>query len=387
MSVDLIGVSRGSSEALRYELSATTGIPLDAVILNFSHIHSGPMTNLEGYATVIPKPPELRAYEDEMDTRLVRAACTALERMRPARVTVHSGRSDVGVNRRNRADNGEVALRPNPDGVYNPDVWVLHIETGDSRCVLFSYGCHPVIVYGFSWDGISADFPGVCRRRLQADLGSGTHCQFIQGLAGNVRPRVLADPSTGIFRKSTPEDPERAGADLARDILEALRGGGEVIGLELEATAGSFLAGRDQEAIPPSAHWVELTDDGDELRRNLGRYWMDRLEAGLPPIQAVPWDIGLLQLAPGHLVAWLSGEPVAEWLGHLRRWLADDRLIAWGYCQHVNAYLPSDELISEGGYEVTASNQHSKLGPGPFATGLNTSAREAFLALSDRIRR
>ena len=65
-------------------------------------------------------------------------------------------------------------MAPNPDGVYNPDLWVLDIRATetDRRCIVVNYGCHPVIVYGFAWDGISADYPGVCRQQLKAQLGN-----------------------------------------------------------------------------------------------------------------------------------------------------------------------------------------------------------------------
>ena len=54
VSVDLIGLAPIVAEPLRYDLSALTGIPIEAVILNFSHTHSGPMGGFEGYATTLP---------------------------------------------------------------------------------------------------------------------------------------------------------------------------------------------------------------------------------------------------------------------------------------------------------------------------------------------
>ncbi len=94
-----------------------------------------------------------------------------------------------------------------------------------------------------------------------------------------------------------------------------------------------------------------------------------------------------MRLAPGHRIAWMSGEPLAECLGHLREWLQDDRLVGWGYCQDGRCYMPTDEIIPEGGYEVGPSNTYNKSGPAPFAVGINQAAREAFLALDDRLSR
>ena len=387
VSMDMIGLSYSMSSMFRYELAAMTGIPYEAIILNFSHTHSGPMTGFEGYATETPKPEALQVYEAGLIPGTVRMACEAVENLQPVTVRLHQGQSDIGINRRRRNHAGEMEMNPNPDGVYNPDLWVLDIaaKAGGDRCVVFCYGCHPVIVYGFAYDGISADYPGVCRGRLEEALGQGTHTQFIQGLAGNVRPRLLADPEAGRFRKSTPEDPVAVGEDLAGDVIDALNREGETLELDLSAAAGFALARRDRDRILPLEHWQSLAESGDEMSRNLGGYWTNRFRSGLSPVQVVPWGIGLVRLTREHRIAWLSGEVLAEWLGCLRDWLEDERLIAWGYCQDGRGYMPTDEIIPEGGYEVIRSNTFNKTGPGPFVAGINETARQGFLGLARQL--
>ena len=110
-------------------------------------------------------------------------------------------------------------MGPNPEGLRNPDLWILDVQahSGDGRCVLFSHGCHPVMVYGCSWQGISADWPGVCRGHLAQHLDGDVHAQFIQGLAGNVRPRQLADLAAGTFRVSEPDAYRATGRQIAED--------------------------------------------------------------------------------------------------------------------------------------------------------------------------
>ncbi len=387
VSMDMIGLSYTMSSMFRYELSGVTGIPYEAIVLNFSHTHSGPMTGFEGYATETPKPEALQVYETGLIPRTARMACEAIENLKPVSVKLHRGQSDIGINRRRRNEAGETAMNPNPDGVYNPDLWVLDIaaESGDDRCVLFCYGCHPVIVYGYAYDGISADYPGVCRRRLKEMLGQTVHTQFIQGLAGNVRPRRLADLEAGSFRTSTPEDPIAVGEQLAGDVADALDSEGEILALDIAAAAGFAPARRDRDKILPLEYWQGLARSESETSRNLGKYWANRLQSGLPPVQAVPWGIGLVRLTREHRVAWLAGEVLAEWLGHLREWLEDEQLIAWGYCQDGRGYMPTDALIPEGGYEVDRSNNYNKTGPGPFAVGINEAARQGFLALVKQV--
>ncbi|MCL4302534.1 MAG: hypothetical protein KJ077_42990 [Anaerolineae bacterium] len=387
VSLDQDGLARERVVKLRHDLAALTGIPYEAVIINCSHTHSGPMGNFSMLATLLPPPEPLVAYENERDQYMLRLGWEAVEKLQPVRIAWHLGQSHIGINRRKRDAAGETVMAPNPEGSYNPDLWVLYLAavSGDDSCILFSYGCHPVIVYKFCWDGLSADYPGVCRRRLKQSLGQRVHCQFIQGLAGDVRPRILADPDRVNFRDSNPADVEQVGAQLAEDVLNTLGTEGEILDLTLRAASGWFQAKRDPQRIPPLNYWETLARQEDELTRNFGQYWLQHLQAGLPTVRTVPWEIGLIRLTPQHRIAWFAGEPLAAWLSQLRNWLNGANLIAWGYCQDTSGYLPTDEQLAAGGYEVVESAQLFKTGPGPFALGLDQAAKQSFQALANFI--
>ena len=386
ISLDLVGVMASLSAPLCVEIAAYAGVSYEAVILNFAHTHSGPMSNYECYPNDQPKPAALQAYEDQLKEKLIQVACDAVQALRPVTVTEHRGTSDMGINRRNRNAAGEMVLAPDPAGTYNRDLWVLDLAADDGRrCVLFSYGCHAVIVYGYAYDSLSADYPGVCRRQLHAELGQEVHCQFIQGLAGNVRPRTLAAVEENQFRKSSPSDLEHTGGQLAEDVLAALGTPGKALDLEIRAVSGWFQARRDLDQVEPLVYWQAMAARDDELSQNTGRYWADRIGEGKPLAHAVPWQVGLIRLSAERTIAWFAGEAVAEWQAHVREWLQDERLVVWGYCQDLPGYLPTDELIPEGGYEVRQSSTYRKTGPGPLAVGVNAHARARFLALQRQL--
>ncbi|MBX3010054.1 MAG: hypothetical protein KF832_01060 [Caldilineaceae bacterium] len=384
-AVDQLGVDRETGSRLRYALAECTGIPYAAVIVNFSHTHSGPMASLAAYASLIPASPALLAYGEERDRTIVGLAQKALAALRPAAITLHQGSSQIGINRRNRNAQGETAMLPNRAGLYLPQLPVFDIRTAQGgRALLFTHACHPVIVYGHAWDAISAEYPGVCRRQLRRNLGESVHCQFMQGFTGNIRPRIVADFAEGRFRKSTPEDVVATGITLAEDVMRALTLPGEALHLSLQAAQGWFSARRDAQALPPIEHWQALAASDNELDHNLGAYWTARYRAGTLTV-AEPWRVGLLQVTPTLWIAWFAGEPVAEWLGHVQQWLGSERILGWGYCQDVCGYIPTDELLPEGGYEVVESNRFTISGPGIFAPGLNEAARQAFLALARQL--
>lgn len=386
LSLDMIGLAWTMSARFRHELAAQTGIAFDCILLNFSHTHSGPMSGFEGYATERPKPEAMVAYEEGLVGKAVALAHAALARLRPAVLRWCRGRSQIGINRRARDSQGEMGLRPNPAGHYNEDLWVLDIRAADqSRCIAFSHGCHPVIVYGYAWDAISADFPGVCRGAVEEQLGEEVHVQFFQGLAGNVRPRLLANIAEGKFDKGTADSPIAVGRELARDVLAALATEGTELDLRLAVASTWVMAERDQ-AFWPLEHWRAWGEHGDEMRRELGQYWSKRYSDGLPPVRAVPWEMGLLELAAEHRIAYFSGEVLGEWLPLVRACLRDQELVAWAYCQDGRGYMPTDALLAEGGYEVLQSNHYNKSGPGPFKKGLDAKVQRAFLSLQRALR-
>ena len=380
MSLDLIGLSYARSSALRYDLAAITGITYDAIVLNFAHTHSGPMVNFEKYPGCLEEPAELSAYHEDLRNKILMTAHAASSSIQPVVISLHQGYSDIGINRRRRLDTGIIALAPNPDGAYNRDLWVLDIQaaTKNERCIVFNTGCHPVIVYGYAWQDISADYPGACRHSLKERFGDEVHCQFFQGLAGNVRPRILADNTSGVFRKSNAGDHIVAGHKLSEDVASALSKQGETLDLRLISQTGWVPAKRDPGKVLPLQVWQTMAQSDDELTRNVGQYWAQRMEKGLPLAKVSPMEVGILRLSEKHAVAWLSAEAVAEWLPLIRACNPSLNTTVWGYCQFVPTYLPTDVLLAQGGYEVINANMYEVNGPGPFASGLDQAFTQMF---------
>ena len=118
ISIDMIGMTWHVTSRLRCELASITGIPFEAIIVNFSHTHSGPMSGFEGYATTVAKPEELEAYEADLLSRTVKMVIEAIENMRAVSICVHRGTSEIGINRRRRGADGSMGMRPKSRWVY-----------------------------------------------------------------------------------------------------------------------------------------------------------------------------------------------------------------------------------------------------------------------------
>ncbi len=387
VSIDVICTDARQTDQLCVEVGSAVGASPDAVIINASHTHSGPMLSYERYSTLQPKPPELEAYERELDKKIIRLAVEAAQKITPVRAIWRDGESNIGINRRLMTPEGAIMMGPNPDGFYHRHLWTLDLEAIDDpaqRCVLFSHGCHPVIVYGHNWTAISSEWPGRSRDILKSELGEQTHFQFLQGLAGNIRPRILSDFENKKFRQSTPDDVEATAQELAGDVKDTLQQTGELLDLQLGAAKGDFLA---QRVEPPAReHWAATENDEDELTRERSRYWLTRYgDDAIAPYVWQPWPLGIVRFAPGFSLVHMGGEPLCEWSEVFAQALPGQRLVSCGYTDTAAGYLPTDAQLSEGGYEVTGAAPSSKIGPGTLQPGLDKAAIQSLRRLQAAI--
>lgn len=390
VSLDLISIDFTQGHRLSAAVAAAVGTTTASVIINTSHTHSGPMLSYERYATLQSKPAELEHYERQMEESVLRLCHEALSRLQDVSVTWREGETDIGINRRLKTAEGiGLGLGPNPDGCYHRQLWSLEIaslKTSSERCVLFSHGCHPVIVYGFHWTALSSDWPGRSRELLKERFGETVHFQFFQGLAGNIRPRVLADFENRRFREPVPDDLESAAREFSQDLSLSLAQEGEVLSLDIAAAQSTFVARRA--APPPREYWEESANspDADEVQQELSRYWLSRYEEGaIPPNRSQPWPLGLIRFAPGFVLVHLAGEPLCEWYELFQKALPGQRIVALGYTDSAAGYLPTDALLKEGGYEVERSAPFSKTGPGKLLPGLDAAVESTLRQLNSFI--
>ena len=59
----------------------------------------------------------------------------------------------------------------------------------------------------------------------------------------------------------------------------------------------------------------------------------------------------------------------------MAQWLAPLNLVAWGYSQEAQSYLPTESMLPEGGYEVVDCNLGRKAGSAPLAPGIEAAVR------------
>ncbi|MEO6182471.1 MAG: hypothetical protein ABIP71_05135, partial [Verrucomicrobiota bacterium] len=383
VSFDLIGMAHELSEKIRLDIVHELGVPWNLVVLNCSHTHSGPYMIRSLMAGVGPAPEIEIEYFKSLEQKIISATRAAAKAMKPVKVEVFEGTSEVGINRRGKNKQGARSLLPDATGPFDDKVWVMKIspENGNAPAVIFSYACHPVLVYGFALAAISADFPGVVRNVLREKLGGKVHTQFVQGLAGDVRPRVVADLKNNRFRLPTPDDLQKVGTDLANDVFAALKKNGEVLSLNLAGAGDRPFLPRDK---PPERNYYEKMGTEAAAKTNkyltaVSEYWLSCYDSGYGFSQGDAWPVGLIRLAENQWVCYFAGEPCVEWRAKISQWLPGKKIVPWGYCQEGLGYLPTAQMLPEGGYEVAESNRARLSTPAQLAPGIDDAMRESFL--------
>lgn len=381
-SFDLIGLPHDLSDRIRLRMVHELGVDWSLVVLNSSHTHSGPFILRSLKAGVGPPPQVEIDYGKALEEKMVAATRAAAKALQPVAVEVFQGTSQIGINRRGKSPAGQRGIFPDAHGPFDEKVWVMRLtpKNGGAPAVVFSCACHPVIVYGYAGGAISADFPGAARGLLRESLGPKAHAQFVQGFAGNIRPRVLADLNEGRFRASKPGDVDRVARDLADAVLAALKAPGKTLALDIAGAADRPFLPRDKP--PPRGRYDTMR--AEALARTNAQsllaacdYWLKRYEAGEGFARGDAWPLGLIRLAGNQWVVYSGGEPCIEWRAKIARWLAPRNIVAWGYSQEAISYLPTESLLAEGGYEVLDSNQGLVTTPAPFAPGIEQAVRES----------
>lgn len=383
VSLDVIGLPHDLSDRIRTRVVHELGVEWNLVVLNASHTHSGPHMLRSLMAGVGPPPPIESDYFKSLEEKIASAARAAGKALQPVQVELFQGASPLGINRRGSNERGRHGMLPDAQGPFDEKVWVMKLtpKNGQPPAVVFSYACHPVIVYGFDYAAISADFPGAARQSLREVLGPKAHAQFVQGFAGNIRSRTLADLAKGSFRKSKPEDLQQAGNDLAGAVLTALKAPGEALSLNLAGTADRPFLPRDK--APPRAVYEKMRANAlantNAYRLAVSDYWLKRYEAGGGFARGDAWSLGLIRLADHQWIVHSGGEPCVEWRAKMTQWLAPLRIVTWGYSQEARSYLPTESMLAEGGYEVVESNENRASTPAPFAPGIEKTVRDSLL--------
>ena len=359
LTSDLLGLPRGLADAVARDLHRRTGLPRERLLLTASHTHCGPV--LSGLlADMYDMPPDqvkkVDAYTQQLEAAMVATVVKALADLQPARLAVGKGTAHFAVNRRQPTPHG-ITNGPNPAGPVDHDVPVLRVTTpaGKLRAVVFGYACHNTTLQYYRWCG---DYAGFAQLEFETKH-PGAAALFWIGCGGDANP--LPRGTVGLCRK------------YGRELAAAVE---DVLGRKMTPVRGACTARYAVLSLPfaelPTRDKLtaDLLSKQTAVRRRAARL-LKLLESGRTiddryrhyPVQV--WRLGreLLWVA-------LGGEVVVDYSLRLKKELAGTRPV-WvtAYANDVMAYIPSERVLKEGGYEADSSMIYYGL-PARWAPGI-----------------
>ncbi len=347
ISAELCSFNMDQCSEIRKQIAEATGVTYENIMFSAIHTHSGPLTRTSvGWGEA-----DLNYINNTLVPASIKAARQALDSLEPAVMGVGTAKCMAGVNRREIAEDGEVILGQNPDGPYDPTMTVITFKntSGKNLGTIVHFATHPTVA-GSNFS-ITRDWPGVMIDRVKAETGA--NCMFINGAEGNVGPR-LSNGRTAATEASL----EEIGGMAAESAKEALASISEFKMPTLSVKIGHILF---PYVAPPTLEEInqEIESIGDPsvlTDTSLARYAQlqnlknmhltgQEFPKGKDTVQTV---IALDDLA---LVPY-PFEAFCDFAMALREQSPYGETLLLGLTGGSYAYLPTEEQIPHGGYEV-----------------------------------
>jgi len=335
---DLIGFVREVSDRIGDRVQRKTGIERERIVLSVSHTHCGPV--ILGCADIAHHMKEedvavAAAYRQKLEDKVVDVIARACQAIQPAKLAYGQGHATFAKNRRG-VQSQEFA---NSEGPVDHIVPVLRVtgENDQPLAVLFGYACHNTTLGGnfYQYNG---DFAGFAQIEFEAKH-PGVMAMFITGCGADANPQP----------RGKLELAEQHGKELAAAVDDALS-------KKLHPLKGPVAVAFERVDLP----FVDPpTKEELDKRRGEGNVYQQRLTELLLKRFAdrgeidnmYPYPVQIVRFGDDLSLVVLAGEVVVDYALRVRKEYEGQRMWIAGYCNEVFAYLPSERVLSEGGYE------------------------------------
>lgn len=303
ITTDLIGIISEMREQVEQRLADKFQLPPDSLLMNASHTHCGPSYGRD----------DTKDYFDFLADALVRIAGEAIDSLAPANLSYSTAKCGFAMNRRTPTPDG-YRNHPNPEGVVDHTVPVLHVDDaeGNLKAVLFGYSCHNTTMGFMKWLG---DYAGYAQEYFEADH-PGVTAMFMNNCSGDQNP----------YPRSMLYFAQRHGRSLATAVEAAL-----------ETNQRQFF------------HQHKLSGPLKAVFERIDLEFTE--ESKRDPF---PYPVQILQFGNDLSLIALGNEVVVDYSLRLKKELGEKGPAIWvaGYSNSYSGYVPSKRVLLEGGYEA-----------------------------------
>ena len=376
VTTDMLGFPRDVAQRVTGEAGRLYELPREAILLNSSHTHAGPVVGRNLAAAYPTMTEEQWAHVDEytrgLEDQLVRLIGRALDELTPARVQFGRTRAGFAVNRRRKTPAGYRGGNSNWEAPVDHDVPILRVEdpSGGLRALVFGYACHNTAIRGDFYQ-FHGGWAGSAQMRLE-EKHPGATALFVMGCGADANPYPRGNDLPDVHGEALAAMIEQAFEKPFRQVRGPLRSAYEEFPLAF--------------AAPPSREKLEAERKGDNPYRSYHAREMLKIldREGRLPVE-YPYAAQVWQFGDDLTLVALAGEVVVDYALRLKRELGAGKLWVAGYSNDVFAYIPSRRVLEEGGYEASGAMIYY-LQPGPFTPAVEETIIRKVHELVRRVR-
>ena len=335
VATDLVGVPRSMASTVSAAAEKKHGLPRSGLMIACSHTHCGPaLDDRLSYMLDMKEADwkQIREYQAWLNGKVTEAVDAAVADLKPARLSTGSGVCRFAANRRT----------PKGIGPYDHQVPVLKIESPDGsklRGLVFGYACHNTTLGFYQWCG---DYSGFAQLYLE-DRHPDSVAMFFTGGGADQNP----------LPRRTIELAQKYGRMLAVSV-------GQVLDEPMQQVTGELASSFEE--VELKFHQLPTRDQLQASLKSSSRYEQARAklllsewerDGSLP--ETWPYPIQVWKVGNGLNWVALGGELVVDYQLRLKRELGENSTWVTGYANDVMAYIPSERVLEEGGYEGDSS--------------------------------
>ncbi len=333
---DLLGFTAGLSKRIAERVQKKHGIARAGLAFNASHTHSAPVVG-EMLRPAYGLGPEHVApivrYTEKLEDQVVDVIDKAIADMKPATLSFEQGLAGFAVNRR-RARRG---TRHYPSPVdHDVPVLVAKDAAGKVKAVVFGYACHATVLSG---NEITGDWPGWAQEGVER-MYPGAVGLFVAGCGADANP---------LPRRSV-ELAKRYGATLADAVDQVVKG-------TMQPVEGNLKVGLEHVPLPfqtpPTKEELEwrIKTETSESRKRHAEYILEKLNRDGKLPTEYPYPLQVWQFGDDITFIVMAGEVVVDYSLRFKKTYGWNNTWVAGYSNDVFAYIPSERVLHEGGYE------------------------------------
>ncbi len=364
VSIDSIGVTSLMTVALAQWLEQQYSIPRSQLVVASTHSHAAP--HVDGLLLNIYREPSTAQqqaatlrYTEKMIAAMKEAIAAAMSARQSALLSLSNTQAKFAINRRVLKNGTWTGFGEQADGVVDHRVRLLLARTPDGQLVgaSFLYACHCTTL-GPDFNQVSGDWAGLSASRLE-QLHPGSVFLPVIGCGADANPNP----------RNSYDQAQQHAAELVSAIESQLTNTQQATslstksfpvahfgyaGLAPEQPTSAYLDQMSKHERPNERRWAEIMQ---QTKQEMGR---------LP--ETYPMPIHTWQFGDDLTWVFLGGEVVIDYQLQIEKELPTAQTWVAAYTDDVFAYVASERMRGEGGYEVDTSMIYY-LQPGRWQSG------------------